>query len=379
MNCIHVYGSGSTKKIVTGGKDGQIHVWGWEEEKGERTMRASLDEETRNIRATTKLTSILWLSSPPPCSIKYAPRFSLGAGIITSIVHTIDVAAFCAGSPGLHSPIVRSMSFSGDMTKLVLGTQSSTIFEVTNFDFSKEKSESNSNPNPNPNPTFTLVSAGHNKGELWGLSPHPNENKFATVGDDKTLRIWSSAPPFTLLQSLLLPSKSRSVAYSSDGTLLAVGLGGASRRGEKKDPKEGGFQIYGTSNDNAAALNLLHEARDSKQYIADIKWAPDSKTLVIGSHDNSIYMYSVLNHYKRTAKFNKHNSSVTHLDISSDGKFVQSNCTGYELLFSESHKGQQVSESRASRERVASEAKRAITKITNFLGADWQRDEPPGR
>jgi len=88
-----------------------------------------------------------------------------------------------------------------------------------------------------------------------------------------------------MIKSIDLKSKSRAVAYSHDGTKIAVGIGASSSRGDKKDPKEGSFRIY-----NAEDLSILHEARDSKQYISDIKWSPDGKSLIIGSHDNSIYM-----------------------------------------------------------------------------------------
>jgi WD40 repeat protein len=37
----------------------------------------------------------------------------------------------------------------------------------------------------------SLQVTGHWKRGLWGLAPHPVRNEFATVGDDKLVRLWS--------------------------------------------------------------------------------------------------------------------------------------------------------------------------------------------
>lgn len=53
----------------------------------------------------------------------------------------------------------------------------------------------------------------------------------------------------------------------------------------------------------------------------------------MGSHDNNIYVYSVNDNYKLLGKCSKHNSFITSVDWSQDGKWIRSVCGGYELLF----------------------------------------------
>ncbi|CAM9389597.1 unnamed protein product, partial [Ectocarpus fasciculatus] len=83
--------------------------------------------------------------------------------------------------------------------------------------------------------------------------------------------------------------------------------------------------------------------RDAKKWVSEIKFSKDGRFLAAGAHDNSIYMYSVPQQFKRKFKFTKHNSYITHFDFSADSSVMQSNCGGYELLFCETNKGSQVS------------------------------------
>ena len=56
--------------------------------------------------------------------------------------------------------------------------------------------------------------------------------------------------------------------------------------------------------------------------------------LAVGSHDNDIYIYTVNgNTYQRAGKLEAHKSFITNMDWSRDGKYIQSNCGAYELLF----------------------------------------------
>ncbi|CAN0367214.1 unnamed protein product, partial [Ectocarpus sp. 8 AP-2014] len=65
---------------------------------------------------------------------------------------------------------------------------------------------------------------GHAAHELWGLSCHPSAPEFCTVGEDKQLRIWDiySKRPMRC-HEVEMPA--RAVAYSPDGSKIAVGFG----------------------------------------------------------------------------------------------------------------------------------------------------------
>ena len=104
-----------------------------------------------------------------------------------------------------------------------------------------------------------LVTAGHNKGELWGVATHPTKDEYATVGDDGKLRVWDikTRSLRTKSAALDLKSMSRCVAYSPDGTKIAVGLGGGNKKdkAEVRVCEERSYDLkrraYGTSMSNA--------------------------------------------------------------------------------------------------------------------------------
>jgi len=78
-------------------------------------------------------------------------------------------------------------------------------------------------------PTHLLTFAflflqGHFTTELWGLCPHPTEAEYVTVGDDRTLRVWS-IHDHRVKKMHKLENPSRAVAYSPEGDMIAVGYG----------------------------------------------------------------------------------------------------------------------------------------------------------
>jgi echinoderm microtubule-associated protein-like 6 len=188
-----------------------------------------------------------------------------------------------------------------------------------------------------------VLNAGHFKNELWGLAvrplsqlPHQRSREYASVGDDHHLRVFS-VEERRQIYSLDMQSMARCCVYSPDGSMLAVGYGG--RVGKGKAPNDGMFRVYRMTYDDSGKSSpelppiRIFEARDAKQAITDMKFSSDNRILAVGSKDNSIYVYSVAQRFKFKFKFSSHKASITHLDLSSDGKSMQSNCGAYELLF----------------------------------------------
>jgi microtubule-associated protein-like 6 len=65
----------------------------------------------------------------------------------------------------------------------------------------------------------------------------------------------------------------------------------------------------------------------------------------VGGHDTNIFVYAVdagTSALKLKSKFTKHNAAIVHFDLSMDGKYLRSVCNAYELLFSETNTGKQI-------------------------------------
>ena len=244
---------------------------------------------------------------------------------------------------------VRSVCMSVDSTKVLIGTQTCEIIEVTRTEPKSRFDDTNTSTAA----AELLVHGrrvlnGHFAGELWGLAVRPPgesplQSEYCTVGDDGYLRVWDVEQK---KQSTCeaMGKVARCCAYSPDGSMIAVGFG------KGKVPEDGMFRVYRVTRthtpnipDVEIKIEMVFEAKETKKWICDIKFSPDGRTLAMGAHDNSIYLYNVQQQFKRKAKFAKHNSYITHFDFSSDGKFLQSNCGAYELLFSDANTGQQIS------------------------------------
>ena len=162
-------------------------------------------------------------------------------------------------------------------------------------------------------------------GELWGLAPHPlNGDVFATAGDDGTVRVWSVAQG-RLLRKAQLDSSARCIAWSPSGRRLVVGLGGSARGVRQR--KDGCFVLL-----DADTLDVVYEGRDSRHFLRDAKYSPEGDTFALASHDNKIYLYDTEQNVLR-AKCDKHNASVSSLDFSEDGAYLQSDSADYEHLY----------------------------------------------
>jgi len=71
-------------------------------------------------------------------------------------------------------------------------------------------------------------------------------------------------------------------------------------------------------------MRIKVEGRDSKKWITDVKYSPDSKTFALTSSDENIYIYEnskKKNHALRTV-IEKHNDEILGIDYSSDSCFI---------------------------------------------------------
>ena len=197
------------------------------------------------------------------------------------------------------------------------------------------------------------------------LDTHPTLPVFATCSHDKTVRLWSIKERRVLAQAKLAVQGS-AIAFSGDGTLLAVGM------------KSGSFAVYGVQATYPPALELIfadsvtaHEskviAKRPRQHdyhwgtrsprhrafgrygggpktlemnITAVKFSPDMLKLAFGCHDKNVYLYraetansSYRCHYVLQRICKGHSSGVTHVDFSENGRTLMSNDAAREILY----------------------------------------------
>ncbi|KAG1711816.1 hypothetical protein DVH05_009058 [Phytophthora capsici] len=316
--------------FITGTAGGELYVW-----RGNDLMRTvkAHDGEVRVV-ASTNSTENPAANSPVLLSGGKDGRVVMWNSSYQSL-KCFDLDAMHVGSFGKG---INSVFLNSTGRKLLVGTSSSDIIEI---DVASGGVLNGGQP----------LFSGHFAMELWGLAVHPSQRQFVTVGDDRTLRVWDMESK-RLIQARLLPAKARACAYSPDSELLAVGFGGDNGVRQRKKPalkpgqaqsKEGGVAILRTH--DLDTEKLVFEDKPAKEWISDVKFSPNGEVLALGSHDNSIYLYSVgagAQEFKKRKPFSKHNSYITHFDFSDDSNYIQSNCGAYEYLFCDTASSNQV-------------------------------------
>ncbi|GMH99995.1 hypothetical protein TrVE_jg4710 [Triparma verrucosa] len=224
-------------------------------------------------------------------------------------------------------PPVKSVCWDNELGKVLVGTAGNEIWEVASSDGQNLHLDG-------------PLSQGHFDNELWGMSVNPAAPHYATVGDDKTLRIWDLFE-HKCIKMTALEMMSRACCYSPDGVMIAVGFGSPVKKSTKQF--DGKWMIM--SEDD---FSIMYEARDCQKWITEMKWSPNGEKIVVGSWDNKIYLYDVDSGDRsklkvtQTAIISQHNSFVTHMDFSSATgatSYFQSNCGAYELCFFEADTG----------------------------------------
>jgi microtubule-associated protein-like 6 len=225
--------------------------------------------------------------------------------------------------------------------KLLIGTKGCEIIELDTSDLKKpswnlKEGEIITIPSP--------IMHAHCSGETWGLAVHPGENeeRFITCGDDKKANLWHIYDRY-LINSVDLKKKARSVAIS----LKPLWSGNSNPEAKEENIHHVAFGLFNgqvvVHRDDLSTSELgdkmvIASFHCCKEWIQDMKFSPDNKMLAVSSHDNMIYVIDIdmekkMYHSETMAVCKGHSSYISHIDFSSDSKYLQSTCGAYELLF----------------------------------------------
>ncbi len=192
---------------------------------------------------------------------------------------------------------------------------------------------------------------GEHETKLQDIAVHPKQHEFATVGDDKWLRVWDAAT-HKPLRKLKLESHGCCIIYSPSGEDLCVGLGPAP--GKKKGALkaflqlDGAFQII-----NDKKMALKHTGRDTRSRLTCARYTPDGSTLIIGASDRRLYMYDVNNEYELLKKLTVMDNTPRAMDISDDSKYIRTYAVEeQEIAFIDIEEGKLIERAASMREVI---------------------------
>lgn len=237
--------------------------------------------------------------------------------------------------------------------------------------------------------------AGRWCGDASALATDPsNGDAFATGGDDGTVRVWSVARR-RLVALRQLPLPVTSLAYSSDGAHLATGCASGGIYILHADsladallftllpaavpkmvpPSHATFPttVLGAgSSAVAASQHLVFRSAEvalddtladatatapsatfgspAATCVSVLAYSPDDRVLAVGGPNGSLEFLEVNAHYRRLHTCRGHSAAVLHLDWSTDGRFVQSVCSGCEYFFWDTATGERIADAAAMRD-----------------------------
>ncbi|KAG5448106.1 Echinoderm microtubule-associated protein-like 1 [Clonorchis sinensis] len=224
--------------------------------------------------------------------------------------------------PELHGSVRTIIQGPGDV--LLVGTTRNTILQIA------------------PGMEFSSLMFGHSD-EFWALASHPQSHQFLTAGNDRMVILWDALskqavwakelndpihcatfyPPYSEpVDGLVNGDRPESPNGLVQGVAPLIALGSTSGRWLVLDSIR--HEVIAAHSDGIG------------EQIQCISYSPNGQYIALGSRDNSIYVYQVLEggrKYSRVGRCSGHSSFVLHLDWSADSRYLRSESGDYELLF----------------------------------------------
>ncbi|KAJ1455422.1 WD40-repeat-containing domain protein [Pelagophyceae sp. CCMP2097] len=166
-------------------------------------------------------------------------------------------------------------------------------------------------------------------GRINAVAAHPTAAVAASVGVDRTLRLWDCAER-RLSQLVRLPDRATALAFHPDGRTLALGC-------------DKGELVLLTCEGASPARGWTRAA------VADLKYSADGKVLAVACADKCIYIFAADAGYKRKCVLKGHSVAPTRLDFDVSGRMLQSNDLAREVLFWDVQSGKQLTNAFALR------------------------------
>ena len=311
-----VDGRDSGPRIVTGSKDGFVHIWD--------IQLNCVWTLNLNDTALSSLTSALGGLGGPGSGGGGGGGGGIGSNSanVSSSKEVVPVNPAVLAQNAVLTPClsqVQALDIKDNL--LLIGTKSAEIFEINLIGSSTSNTLSSSITTN----SFQCHMKGHflERSELWGLAVHPKLAMLVTAGDDMTVRLWDYKN--NLCKNIVnIQSKVRCLQYSPDGAHIAIGT------------FEGKLVVLSDDLMSVYFSNFISPA-----WIHCLTYSPNGQQLSIGSHDSNIYLVETKS-YSCRYKCKGHHSFITAIDYSEDNLYLQSTSGDYELLFWNSLNGQQL-------------------------------------